>query len=218
MIASPVFCFADINMSCMFHFLTKRKEKNILKLCLCHLSFQEPNQRALIIESQHILDAGGLKMEEDAILQKSLKWLRDLSKGNISHELEALTLEGLQIVHAQKGSIRCNFVVPTRASDPDGNWHVGAMATLIDDVAATAIYSVVDHVKLSLDFSISFYSTAKIQEEVEIEAKVIGEKGSLTQVVVEVTRKGNRELIALGKQWMASDKKGMKPSQVSSKL
>ncbi|KAA3479343.1 Thioesterase superfamily [Gossypium australe] len=155
---------------------------------------------------------------KDAILQKSLKWLRDLSKGNISHELEALTLEGLQIVHAQKGSIRCNFVVPTRASDPDGNWHVGAMATLIDDVAATAIYSVVDHVKLSLDFSISFYSTAKIQEEVEIEAKVIGEKGSLTQVVVEVTRKGNRELIALGKQWMASDKKGMKPSQVSSKL
>ncbi|MFQ6666284.1 hypothetical protein Gotur_032696 [Gossypium turneri] len=167
-------------------------------------------------------------MEEDAILQKSLKWLRDLSKGNISHELEALTLEGLQIVHAKKGSIHCNFVVPTRASDPDGNWHVGAMATLIDDVAATAIYSVVDHVKLSLDFSISFYSTAKIQkirfngammqEEVEIEAKVIGEKGRLTQVVVEVTRKGNRELIALGKQWMASDKKGMKPSQVSSKL
>ncbi|KAG4124949.1 hypothetical protein ERO13_D10G069533v2 [Gossypium hirsutum] len=157
-------------------------------------------------------------MEEDAILQKSLKWLRDLSKGNISHELEALTLEGLQIVHAQKGSIHCNFIVPTRASDPDGNWHVGAMATLIDDVAATAIYSVVDHVKLSLDFSISFYSTAKIQEEVEIEAKVIGEKGRLTQVVVEVTRKGNTELIALGKQWMASDKKGMKPSQVSSKL
>ncbi|MBA0845200.1 hypothetical protein Goarm_022126 [Gossypium armourianum] len=143
-------------------------------------------------------------MEEDAILQKSLKWLRDLSKGNISHELEALTLEGLQIVHAQKGSIHCNFV------DPDGNWHVGAMATLIDDVAATAIYSVVDH-KIR-------FNGGMMQEEVEIEAKVIGEKGRLTQVVVEVTRKGNRELIALGKQWMASDKKGMKPSQVSSKL
>lgn len=55
-------------------------------------------------------------MEEDAVLEKSLKWLRDLSKGNIGHELEALTLEGLQIVRAQKGSIRCNFVVPTRAS------------------------------------------------------------------------------------------------------
>ncbi|KAK5824899.1 hypothetical protein GOBAR_AA02276 [Gossypium barbadense] len=47
------------------------------------------------------------------------------------------------------------------------------MATLIDDVGATAIYSVADHVKASLDFNISFHSTARTQEEVEIEAKVI---------------------------------------------
>ncbi|KAA3479344.1 Thioesterase superfamily [Gossypium australe] len=67
-------------------------------------------------------------------LQKSLKWLKGLSKG---HELEALTLEGLLIVDAQKGSIRYNFVVSSR--DPDGNWHVGAMATLIDDLGFTQL-------------------------------------------------------------------------------
>ncbi|KAG8491389.1 hypothetical protein CXB51_014604 [Gossypium anomalum] len=109
----------------------------------------------------------------------------------ISHELVALTLESPLIVVAQKGSICCNFVVPIRASDPDGNWEVGAMATLIDDVGAAAIYSVADHVKASLDFNISFHSTARTQEEGEIEAKVIAEKGKLSLVVVEIRRKRN---------------------------
>ncbi|KAE8674115.1 putative pentatricopeptide repeat-containing protein [Hibiscus syriacus] len=107
-------------------------------------------------------------MEEQTVLQKSMKWLEDRSKGNIKQKLEALTLKGLRIVHAQERCIRCSFVVPSRTLDPDGNWHVGAMATLIDDVAAAAIYSVVDHVKVSLDFSISFYSTAKIQDSLLI--------------------------------------------------
>ncbi|XVF86652.1 hypothetical protein PTKIN_Ptkin18bG0059600 [Pterospermum kingtungense] len=152
----------------------------------------------------------------DGVLDRSLKWLRGLSKGT-SHELEKLSLEGLQIVHAHKGFLRCNFLVPTPASDADGNWHVGAMATLIDDVGAAAIYSVADHVKASLDFNISFYSTAKIQEEVEIEAKVIGEKGKLSQVAVEIRRKRNGELIALGKQWMAT-KGSVKAAHYASKL
>lgn len=41
------------------------------------------------------------------------------------------------------------------------------------------------------------------QEEVEIEAKVVGKKGRLSSVVVEIRRKSNGELIALGKQWMS---------------
>ncbi|OMO54052.1 Thioesterase superfamily [Corchorus capsularis] len=153
---------------------------------------------------------------EDESIRKSQKWLMGLSEGSLSHQLEAIAMEGLQILHSQKGFIRCNFVVPSRASDADGNWHVGAMATLIDDVGAAAIYSLVDHVKASLDFSISFYSTAKIQEEVEIEAKVEANKGKLSHVLVEVRRKQNRELIALGKQWMASHKIASQPQ--SSKL
>ncbi len=42
------------------------------------------------------------------------------------------------------------------------------------------------------------------QEEVEIEAKVVAEKEILTSVVVEVRKKDNGVLIALGKQWMAT--------------
>ncbi|KAJ9190218.1 hypothetical protein P3X46_001443 [Hevea brasiliensis] len=140
-------------------------------------------------------------MEEHRI-RISSEWLQGLSRGS-SHELELFSLHGLKIVQAHRGFIRCNFVVSNRISDGDGNWHVGAMATLIDDVGAAAILSLTGHIKGSLDFNISFYFPAKIQEEVEIEAKVVGEKGRLVSVVVEVRKKDNGELIALAKQWMS---------------
>ncbi|XP_065868303.1 uncharacterized protein [Euphorbia lathyris] len=140
---------------------------------------------------------------EDERVKESSNWLQSLSKE--SHELEALSLHGLQILEARQGYILCNFVVSNRISDETGNWQVGALATLIDDVGATAIYSLVGHIKVSLDFSISYFSPAKIHEEVEIEAKVIGEKGKLMFVLIEVRKKESGELVALGKQWMASN-------------
>lgn len=54
------------------------------------------------------------------------------------------------------------------------------------------------------------------QEEVEVEAKVTGEKGKLASVIIEVRRKDTRELIALGKQWMAAN--SIAQSHTSSKL
>ncbi|EEF46436.1 acyl-CoA thioesterase, putative [Ricinus communis] len=143
-------------------------------------------------------------MEDDERVKTANKWLENISKGITSHQLEALSLDGLKIVHSHEGFILCNFVVSNRITDGDGNWKVGAMATLIDDVGAAAIYSLIGHIKVSLDFNISYYSTAKTQEEVEIEAKVVGEKGKLMSVVTEVRKKDNGQLIALGRQWMAS--------------
>ncbi|XWS18983.1 hypothetical protein CRYUN_Cryun32bG0091700 [Craigia yunnanensis] len=149
----------------------------------------------------------------DNSLQKSLTWLQDISQGTIGHGLETRALEGLCITQARKGFIRSNFIVPSLASDSEGNWHAGAIATLMDVVGAVAVYTVANRVITSVDFSISYYSTAKIKEHVEIDAKVMADKGRLIQVMVEVRRKGNGELIALGKQWMASNK--LTVSQVS---
>ncbi|XP_022720891.1 uncharacterized protein LOC111278554 isoform X1 [Durio zibethinus] len=143
---------------------------------------------------------------EENLVQKSLAWLQSLVKGAIGHGLETRTLEGLRMIQAEKGFIRFDLIVPSLASDADGNWHVGAIATLIDIVGAVASYSVAQRVITTLDVSISYYSTAKIQEHVEIDAKAIANRGTLTQVIVEVKRKGNGELIALGKQWMASNR------------
>ncbi|XP_057459393.1 uncharacterized protein LOC130750025 isoform X1 [Actinidia eriantha] len=100
--------------------------------------------------------------DEEDHPQRSQKWLKDMSKGIVSHEIEAITLQGLQIELAQKGLIRCKFVVPEHLSDRDGNWHVGAIAVLVDDVGAAAIFSYVGHIKASVGFNVSYLSTAKI--------------------------------------------------------
>ncbi|CAI0429003.1 unnamed protein product [Linum tenue] len=136
----------------------------------------------------------------------SNEWLEGLTRAPHG-QLEGLTMDGLKIVESSKGFIRCHFTVPDRITDGDGNWHVGAMATMIDDVGAAAIFSLVGHVKASLDFTISFLSTAKSEEKMELEAKVVGEKERLASVVIEVRRRSNGELIALGKQWMAAHNK-----------
>ncbi|GMI93799.1 hypothetical protein like AT3G16175 [Hibiscus trionum] len=137
-------------------------------------------------------------------LQRSLKWLHDVTNGATGYEIEARSLRGLQVTKAQIGFLRCNFLVPAHASDMNGNWHIGAIATIVDNVGGTAVYSTGDHLKVTVSFNIQYHSTAKIQEEVEIEAKVKGENGKLTSVVIEVRNKSkNGRLIAIATQWTA---------------
>ncbi|KAL9435819.1 hypothetical protein AB3S75_021978 [Citrus x aurantiifolia] len=142
--------------------------------------------------------------EDDDALQASIKMLERASKGVECSELEAITFQGIQAVELRTGFLRCYFVIPIHAADQDGNWHAGAIATLIDGLGALTVNSFTGKSKASVDVTISLYSSAKIQEEVEIEAKVVGSRGKLTSVLVEVKRKGNGELIALGKNWMTS--------------
>ncbi|KAL3735878.1 hypothetical protein ACJRO7_024924 [Eucalyptus globulus] len=144
--------------------------------------------------------------DDDDEVERAVRWLEDLSNGVLNREFDFLTLQGLRVVRARKDSLLCTFVVPDRLSDMDGNWHVGAMATLIDDVGAAMAYSATGKLKATLDFCVSYLSTAKIREEVEIESKVVGagSKGKLAMVVMEVRRKDSGKLIALAKQWLAS--------------
>ncbi|KAF5179130.1 Thioesterase superfamily protein [Thalictrum thalictroides] len=130
-------------------------------------------------------------------------WLEDLSHGRVGHEIESLTYQGLKVISANNGLVQCTFFVPKHLSDKDGNWHMGAMATSIDGVGYIAIaHSSAGHHQASVNFDISYLSTVKIEEEVEIEAKVLSHKDKLSSVQVEIRRKGNGELVALGKQWM----------------
>ncbi|CAI0423194.1 unnamed protein product [Linum tenue] len=133
-------------------------------------------------------------------------------RANSYQTLEGLTMKGIRIAESRKGFLRCHFVVSnliTVSSDPDGNWEIGAMATLIDAVGVTAVYSLIRHLKGSVELSISVLSTAKAQEEMEIEAKIVGGRGRLVSVVIEVRRRSNGELIALGKQWVAKATAGV---------
>ncbi|OMO66677.1 Thioesterase superfamily [Corchorus olitorius] len=128
--------------------------------------------------------------EEKNFVERSRKYLEDVSAGAIGYEIESRTLRGLRAVRFEPGFVRCQFTVPT---------------TLIDNIGGATTYTISDRLKVTLNFNISYYSTAKIQDEVEIEGKVIANKGKITSVAVEIKRKDNGELIAIGKSWMASN-------------
>ncbi|KAI4329235.1 hypothetical protein L6164_021522 [Bauhinia variegata] len=155
---------------------------------------------------------------ESHALQQSLKRLRDLSSGALGQQLGALTAKGLRAIEAKEGFLLCSFIIHSTLSDENGNWHVGAIATLVDALGNLAVHSLLGCVSVTVDFSVSFFSTAKVQEEVELEAKVLGKKDKLTYGIVTVRKKENGELVALGKQWMAPSPSNTSQSQRASKL
>ncbi|KAA3455565.1 Thioesterase superfamily [Gossypium australe] len=138
-------------------------------------------------------------MEGGDSLKNSLSWLHGVINGKIGHGLEAIVLQGLRVVHAEKGFMRFDFVVPNAVS-------YSALASLLDVIGIVTIYSFANRIITTVDFNVSYYSKIKIQEHVEIESKVNANRGKLMHVVVEVRRKGNGEVIAEGKLWMAANK------------
>lgn len=52
------------------------------------------------------------EMESHISVETALKLLEGFSKGMIGEEIETITMEGLRVVQAQKGFIRCHFLVP----------------------------------------------------------------------------------------------------------
>lgn len=109
-------------------------------------------------------------------IQIAKEWLESTASGQTGRKIDRQALQNLSAVHVQKGLIQCNFVVPKSLSDRDGNWRVGAITTLIDLIGVSVIHTIHGNIHVSVDFNISFFSTVKVQEEVEIEAKVLGDQ------------------------------------------
>lgn len=54
--------------------------------------------------------------DDESTMRKVLSRIADLSKGVDSPELVALAMEGLKVVHAEKGLIRSRFFIPNGLS------------------------------------------------------------------------------------------------------
>ncbi|KAH0895037.1 hypothetical protein HID58_057466, partial [Brassica napus] len=112
-------------------------------------------------------------------------------------------LQGIQAIHVGKGIVQCKLIIEDRVLGEDETIHTGAIAAIMENIGATTIFSAgggSDHA--SVDFNYSLYSTAKKQDEVKIEARVIGRKDDLTSAVIEIRRECDEELIATGRLWM----------------
>eukprot|EP01018_Ginkgo_biloba_P001705 Gb_24977 [translate_table: standard] len=115
--------------------------------------------------------------------------------------IQGIALRGIHIQSMEAGRILCTFKVPSHLVDGDGEMRAGALATLIENIGGSAIISSDGRSQITVDLSISFLSSAKVDDELEIDARVCGHKGGLSTAVVEVKKKANGELIAHSRLW-----------------
>nr|XP_043636288.1 acyl-coenzyme A thioesterase 13-like [Erigeron canadensis] len=112
---------------------------------------------------------------------------------------EEFAIRGIQVDHFQPGSISCSFVVPPRLTDRNGYLAVGAIANLVDKIGAMAFYEKETAMPLSVDMSISYLSTAKLDDELEINSNLLGRKGAYHGTHVVLKKKTTGEMIAEGR-------------------
>ncbi|CAG7896574.1 hypothetical protein HID58_028428 [Brassica napus] len=134
-------------------------------------------------------------------LPKVTAYLEELSNASLDY-FPGSILQGIQAIHVGKGIIECKLIIEDRVLGEDGTIHTGAIAAIMENIGATAIFSAGGSDHASVDFNYSLYSTAKKQDEVKIEARVIGRKDDLTSAVIEIRRECDEELIATGRLWM----------------
>ncbi|XP_042486562.1 uncharacterized protein LOC122066790 isoform X3 [Macadamia integrifolia] len=148
---------------------------------------------------------------EAIFMEEANKWLEELGRRRFSQDIQYTSLKGLQIVQAQKDSLLLNHILHKEFADRTGNCHVGAIASTIDAVGATAVAIYTGDLKVSINFNISYFSTVKIQEEVAIEAKMVAHRGKLSLTIVEFRRKKDGVMVALGSQALCCRSISSKP-------
>lgn len=128
-----------------------------------------------------------------------LSWL---DHSNITNFFESFALRGIHIQQITHGRLLCTFTVPPRLVEENGHWRASALMTLVDDVCGAVITTCDLPLKVSVDYNVSYISPVKVQDEIEIDARVVGHKGGLSTVVVELRNKGTGELVAVARQSM----------------
>ncbi|KAL9664531.1 hypothetical protein QQ045_019935 [Rhodiola kirilowii] len=123
---------------------------------------------------------------------------------------EDFALRGIQVDRFETGSVACTFKVPPRLTvretlncsfqDRNGNMAPGAIFNLVDEVgAAAAVQFEGQPMLVSVDMSVSFLSTAKVDDELEITAKLLGRKGRCSGTFVILRNKTTGEVVAEGR-------------------
>ncbi|KAH7549935.1 hypothetical protein ACOSP7_025046 [Xanthoceras sorbifolium] len=112
---------------------------------------------------------------------------------------EDFALRGIRVDRVEPGLVSCTFKVPPRLTDKNGNLANGAIANLIDEVGGAVVHVEGLPMNVSVDMSISFVSTAKLNDELEITSRVLGQRGGYSGTIVLMRNKATGEVIAEGR-------------------
>ncbi|GAU25724.1 hypothetical protein TSUD_216540 [Trifolium subterraneum] len=139
-----------------------------------------------------------LSQQESEALSR-LNSVPSIRPGDNSSFYEHFALTGIKVEQVQPGLVSCSFIVPRRLIDSTGKLANGAIATLVDEVGGALIHEEGLPMNVSVDMSISFISTAHVNDELEITSRLLGRKGGYSGTIVLLKNKATGELIAEGR-------------------
>ncbi|XP_050369432.1 uncharacterized protein LOC126787613 isoform X1 [Argentina anserina] len=119
-----------------------------------------------------------------------------------SNIYDYIAVTGIRVDQVEPGLVVSTFKVPSRLTDGAGNLSNGAIANIVDIVAHSPIYVVGQPANVSVDISISYVSTAKVNDELEITSTVLGQRGRYSAILVCLKNKATGEIIAEGRHSM----------------
>ncbi|KAH7542298.1 hypothetical protein FEM48_Zijuj02G0058600 [Ziziphus jujuba var. spinosa] len=112
---------------------------------------------------------------------------------------EDFALRGIRVDRVEPGLVACTLKVLPRFIDREGNLANGEIANLVDEVGGAVVHVEGLPMNVSVDMSISFLTTAKLNDELEITARVLGQRGRYSATVVLLRNKATGEIIAEGR-------------------
>ncbi|CAL4972823.1 unnamed protein product [Urochloa decumbens] len=137
--------------------------------------------------------------KDGEVEMEAMEW--QLDPGVASKLYDAFTIAGLRVDAIEPGrALICSFTVPPRLTDASKRMHGGALASLVDLVGSAMIFAGGSPTTgVSLEITISYLNAARANEEIEIDARVVGIRERTGCVTVEVRKKATGEVIAHGR-------------------
>ncbi|CAN0865114.1 Acyl-coenzyme A thioesterase 13 [Linum grandiflorum] len=113
---------------------------------------------------------------------------------------ERFIMQGLHVDLVETGRVICSMKVPPRLLNGGNFLHGGATATLVDLVGSAVIFTVgAPQTGVSVEINVSYLDAAYVDEEIEIEAKILRVGKAVGVVSVELRKKKTGKLIAQGR-------------------
>ncbi|OVA01540.1 Thioesterase superfamily [Macleaya cordata] len=113
---------------------------------------------------------------------------------------DPLIIQGIKVDLIEPGRIICSMKVPPRLLNSGNFLHGGATASLVDIIGSAAIFTAGAPTSgVSVEINVSYLDSAFLDEEIEIESKVLRVGKAVGVVTVELRKKKTGKIIAQGR-------------------
>nr|XP_023881441.1 acyl-coenzyme A thioesterase 13-like [Quercus suber]POE74199.1 acyl-coenzyme a thioesterase 13 [Quercus suber] len=112
---------------------------------------------------------------------------------------EDFALRGIRVDWVEPTFVACTFRVLARFTDRTGKLASGAIANIVDIAGGCVVHVEGLPFNVSVDILISFLSTARPDDELEITSRALGQRAGYFGTVVVIRNKTTGEIIAEGR-------------------